>query len=286
MTKRVPSDFLAVIFCGGASVRMGPLATVQPKTLLPAYDERLLWRQIEQLRDAGCTPIVVSTTPRYELQIRQEIESRARSMGAESVSAVLGCAEQENGLLAGLRSIFQSKSAETVLLCLGDIFFRYNPFTSLQAHFEADYDCILAAPVIIPGELDRGGLILHRGDRVERVIEQPKGEVLDDALRWTGVALLNRRRALVGLDSFLATAPAGAPPGDFLDFQCRNGVVSRLVETPDFVNVNSPDDLLLASLYARLERETGQSSFSKELSRFARSFRHELASRSRDRSQT
>jgi len=265
---------------------MGPLAAIQPKTLLPAYDEPLLWRQIEQLRDAGCTPIVVSTTPRFELQIRQEAEFRSRSIGAESWLEVLGCKHQENGLLMGLRSIFESESAERVLLCLGDIFFRSNPFVPMRPHLEADYDCISAAPVTIPEERGRGGLILHRGDRVDRVIEEPKGETLDDALRWSGLALVNRQRALVGLESFLAIAPADAPPGDFLDFQCRNGVVSRLVESPDFVNVNSPDDLLLASLYARLEREAGQSSLSKELSRIARSFRHELASRSRRRSQT
>ena len=279
MTEQGPSQIVAVIFCGGAGVRMGPLARIQTKTLLPAFDKPLLWRLIEQLQITGFSRIVVSTTPRYELQIAQAVELHAQSR-AQPVPQVVGSIPQETGVLPGFQDFLDSTPTERALFCLGDIFFLSNPFASMRTHLAADYDCLAAVKPTVPQEVDQGGLILHDRERLLSVIEGSTVDVRQDPWRWSGLALVSRRRALVDIGAFLQQAPADSPPGELFEFQRRRGAPSRVVVCPDFVNINTPDHLLLASIYARMEALPESSSARMSLGRAADSLRRQLAGRS------
>ena len=270
-------DCTAAVFCGGVSLRMGPLAAVQPKTLLAAYNTPLLWRLIEQLQVAGLGDIVVSTTPRFEEALSQAIGSRARSNGSGSQPRLVCCTEQQNGVLAGFRNVLANSPTDKVLLCLGDIYFLSNPFLSIRAHLSADYDCLAAAAITVAPEVHQGGLILHDNGKIRSVIEPPVDSISGEALRWSGVALVERKRALVDIDAFLADSQPDSRPGDFFEFQRGRGVVVRVIACPDFVNVNSPDHLLLASIYAKLEARGDLDSRTATLSDAATELRLELA---------
>lgn len=275
-----PVQPTSAIFCGGASRRMGPLARGRPKTLLPAFDQPLLWRQIEQLREAGFEQIEVVTTPALARYIGESLDRLRRSVEIGDGTRVRVCGAQEHGVLWGVRAVLESASAERVLLSLGDIFFLSNPFISMRSHLTENYDCVSAAAFALELEIGRGGLVVQRNGSVQGLIEHPDDEIPEAPLRWSGVILVDRRSSLTDLETYLTSAEPDARPGDFVDFRCRKGVAARVVDCPDFVNVNTPDELLLASIYARMEAATGRSGLSRDLALAAASLRHEIAARS------
>ena len=271
------SDCPVAIFCGGEHVRLGRLARAQAKSLLVAHDTPLLWRLIDQLRAAGFGRIVAATTPRLERRISDSMDHYFRASPDEPAIEVVARVEQERGLLFGLERILAALSGDRFVLCLGDIFFLANPFPALRERVDAGVDCLVAAPPAIPEELALGGIVSTDDDRILAVIERPTSDLSGRSLRWSGLALSDRARALADLESYLLERTEGGPPGDFFEFQRRRGRDLRCVTGPDFVNVNSPDHLLLASLYARVEADPAPGDVRSSLQAAARALRTELA---------
>lgn len=271
------SDCPVAIFCGGEHVRLGRLAGAQAKSLLVAHDTPLLWRLLDQLRAAGFERIIAATTPRLERPISESVDHYSRASPDGVAIEVVARPEQERGLLFGLERILGTLSGDRFVLCLGDIFFLANPFPALREQVDAGADCLVAAPPAIPEELALGGIVSTDGDRILAVIERPTSDFSGRPLRWSGLALSDRTRALADLGSYLPERTDGGPPGDFFEFQRRRGSALRCVTGPDFVNVNSPDHLLLASLYARLEADLAPGDLAQSLEAAAEALRTELA---------
>ena len=277
----------AAIFCGGESLRLGRLGGAQAKTLLVAREMPLLWRLIDHLTAAGFSRIVAATTPRLEPQIAASVEDYVRTSSSETGIEVVSTPEQQRGLIFGMARLLETWTAERCLVCLGDMFFLGNPFPSFRRHLEAEYDCLGVAPATIDEERGLGGLIYEQGDEVLSIVERPAGTIPGTPLRWSGTALFSRGPALEAMEVFAADSGDDRPPGDFFDFQRQRGREVRCVWGPDFVNVNSPDQLLLASLYAGLEAdsagkdglEDGRGSLSKSLSDAAEALRRDIARR-------
>lgn len=267
------------IFCGGDNLRLGRLAGIQAKTLLMTHDTPLLWRLIDQLRSAGFPRIVASTTPQFERQIADSIDHYARSISSEVQLQVVASEAQQRGVVLGLRQVLETWSTERCLVCLGDIFFLKNPFLSFRMHVDADYDCLGVAPAVFDEELSLGGLVYHEEGKIRSIVERPISDVHGRPLRWTGIALSHRRQALADLEVFTSGLPVDSPLGDFFEFQRDRGRDLRCVTVPDFVNVNSPDHLLLASLYAKLEADSVPDLLSSRLAEAAKSLRHDLTLR-------
>jgi hypothetical protein len=135
------------------------------------------------------------------------------------------------------------------------------------------------AAITVEAELRKGGIVEQDNGKVYRIIERPMGTpaLTEQPARWSGVALIDRARALKDLETFLPNAPADSPPGDFFEFQRTRGLDFRCTAGPDFVNINSPDHLLLASLYARLEKRAAAGDLSTALAWSAASLRLFLA---------
>jgi NDP-sugar pyrophosphorylase family protein len=271
------SDCPVAIFCGGEHVRLGRLARAQAKSLLVAHDTPILWRLLDQLRAAGFERIVAATTPRLERPISESVDHYSRASPDRFAIEVVARAEQERGLLFGLERILATSTGDRYVLCLGDIFFLANPFPALRERVDAGADCLVAAPAAIPEELALGGIVSTDGDEILAVIERPTSDFSGRPLRWSGLALSDRARALSDLESYLPERTEGGPPGDFFEFQRRRGRDLRCVTGPDFVNVNSPDHLLLASLYARLEADPAPGDLATSLSAATKTLRTELA---------
>ncbi len=86
-------------------------------------------------------------------------------------------------------------------------------------------------------------------------------------------------------EAFLSIAPADSPVGDFFEFQRARARDIRCVWGPDFVNVNSSDHMLLASLMARLEKPFASDPPRTALAQSATSLRLHLANQPRGVSQ-
>jgi NDP-sugar pyrophosphorylase family protein len=272
-----PSECTAAIFCGGENLRLGRLSGIQAKTLLAAYDTPLIWRLIDQLRSAGFSTITVSTTPRFELEITEAISCYLRSTPNDQRIQVVASVAQEHGVLFGLRDVLDMGSARNFLFCLGDIFFLSNPFLSIRPHITSEYDCLGVAPLIVEEEVGLGGLVYQDQGRIHNVVERPGKICKGSPMRWSGTALVERSRALTDIDAFLLDSEADSPAGEFFEFQCARGNHLECVTGPDFVNVNSPDHLLLASLYAKLESVGSDEHLWANLAEAARSLRLDLA---------
>lgn len=279
MGDSIQKECPVAIFCGGDNLRLGRLAGAQAKTLLVTHDSPLLWRLIDQLRAAGFTQIVAATTPRLEFQIAGSIENYLQASPGEGQVDVIVSEEQRRGVVFGLHRLLQSSTAERWMICFGDIFFLANPFPALRMFADAEYDVLGVAPVTFDEELRLGGLVYCDGDRVLSVVERPQAAVEGRPLRWSGIALFDSSAALADLEDFVSESNDDPPPGDFFEFRRRRGRDLRCVSGPDFVNVNSPDQLLLASLYARLEADSAGPAVSGPLNEAARALRRDLARR-------
>ena len=279
----------AAIFCGGEHLRLGRLGGAQAKTLLVTRDIPLLWRLIDHLTAAGFSRIVAATTPRLERQIAGSVDDYLRTGRIDADIEVVATAEQQRGLIFGLARLLETWTAERCLICLGDMFFLGNPFPAFRPHVEANYDCLGVAPAKLEEDRRLGGLVYEEANRVRSIVERPVGEIVGTPLRWSGTALFARRPALEGMEDFAAASGDDRPPGDFFEFQRQRGRDMRCVLGPDFVNVNSPDQLLLASLYAGLEdvsagqggRQDGRGFLSSRLSEAAQALRRDIARRAR-----
>jgi molybdopterin-guanine dinucleotide biosynthesis protein A len=253
MTTRSLNETLAVIFCGGQQRRFGRLSGRHAKTLALAYDTPLLWRLCDQLQEGGLTRIVACTTPAFGGQIRDSLDQYAGSMANAAEIEVVVSEAQQRGVVHGLRDVLHALPADRCLSCLGDIFFASNPFPGALS--DDDGDAIGTASCRGDSDWRLGGLVHAVDGRVEAFIERPDARPTVPVRRWSGLVVSARRRAMTDLDVFIRQAPPDAPLGDFLEFQRARGCSFRVVDGPDFVNVNTPDDLLLASLRARLAAE-------------------------------
>jgi NDP-sugar pyrophosphorylase family protein len=278
------TDCTVLIFCGGEGLRMGRLGAHYAKTLLVAHDTPLLCRLLDQLYSAGFETIVASTTPRFERQITEAVQGYQAVRRSANVRAQVVVSEaQRRGVLVGLEELLDRFATTRCLICLGDIFFLANPFLRCRDQVRAEHDVLGVATVGVETELRQGGIVDQDAGKVYRVIERPTGTLAltGQPARWSGVALIDRVRAMKDLATFLPDAPADSPPGDFFEFQRAQGRDFRCIHGSDFVNVNSPDHLLLASLYARLEKSTAGSDISSALARSAESLRLFLAEQPR-----
>lgn len=276
------SDCPVAIFCGGDHVRLGRLAGAQAKALLVAHDTPLLWRLIDQLRAAGFQRVVAATTPRLERPISDALAAYRRDAPGLDLR-VAAIREQERGLLFGLRSLLAEWSSPRFGMCLADIYFRANPFPTLDPSALRDGVLLGAASPAVPAERSLGGILDVEGDRVRRVIERPTSSSPPAALRWSGVAFAPRAATLAALEEFLVGLTDAPAPGDFFEHLRARGTVVGAAVGPDFVNVNSPDQLLLASLYARLERDPSREPLGEILAEAARALRDDIARRSAER---
>jgi hypothetical protein len=84
-------------------------------------------------------------------------------------------------------------------------------------------------------------------------------------------------KAVEDLEVFLATAEADTPPGNFLEFQRARGRRLVCITGPDFVNINSAADLVLASLYAISRELPATSAVHAEVARSAVALRAYVA---------
>lgn len=268
-------DCIAAIFCGGASTRFGVLGRARAKTLLPVHDRPLLWRTIDQLRTANFTRIVAVTTPPLAAEI-QAAADRYDEVSSFEVGVSV-CEEQSRGMLFGLGALTRDACCDRLLVCLGDIFFLENPFPAFRDALARGDDCLGVTRLALAAEWRAGGLVFTQDNRVERICERPIEAPRGATQRWSGNALIHRARCAEDLGSFLAIAPDDTPPGDFFEFQRQSGLPFSIINGPDFVNINTPDHLVLASLYALLNSHPSPSGLSESIQKSAELLRHHLA---------
>jgi|YNPBryulayer2012_1023412.scaffolds.fasta_scaffold02362_1 dTDP-glucose pyrophosphorylase len=268
-----------IVLAGGQGKRMGRLGRFSAKAALSAYDQPLLLRLINQIHVAGFQRVMVSTDPVHFSQLKALISSyMERDAGTNSHSfdiQVFENSAHSNGALEALAEVLRHIKTSRCLMCLGDIFFRDNPFLRLVAEVNGIHTCLGVAQPVDPYELMQGGIVRCHDQEIVAVIERPQ-PAYGDELRWSGIALFGRELGS-DLEAFLEETPNDSPLGDLFEFYRKRGHLLRAILVPDFVNVNSPDHLLLASLYVAIESHHGATTLQKALVKAAKQLRSTLA---------
>lgn len=273
-------DCCVIILAGGKGERMGHRTHFFTKPTFLAYDRPILGRLIEQAYEAGLKNIYVSTSPIFFTQIKSfvsclKINSPSKK---ETKIRVFKNRAHTQGSLEALKNILELVRNPRCIMCLGDIFFLSNPFISLIPKLSGKNNYLGVAKSFNLQELTKGGIVHCKGGKIISIAEHPQ-EHNKKGLRWSGIALFNRKQ-VKDLKNFLLQFPSGSPEGDFFEFYRKRGNPVYAILGPDFVNVNTADELLLASLYAVKEAHKKETKLAKTLTELINIFRLNLLNNS------
>lgn len=267
-------DCTAIILAGGQGTRLGRLGQLTNKAMLIAYDRPLLIRHLDHLVEAGFDRIVVSTNPNHYPAIAGLVKEYRphRPVDIE----VLNNPAHFTGPIEALQVVVGLVSTRRCLMVLADEYVLDNGFTAFAEHIDEDDDYTAIAPVIDPRELKRGGYAHCSGGYVEAIIEKAEPEP-ENAFPSPGTTLFSTQDTLAAIEAFLQSVPPGASVGDFFNFRCQLGQRLQALMGPDFVNINTPNYLLLANLYGALEALSEQSDLYASLAATATALRSSIA---------
>lgn len=257
-------DCTVLVLAGGQGLRMGGLGQLMAKASMVAYDWPLLIRSLHQMREHGFSKILISTNtvfyPQLSALIASYVEGTARHQPhyqADDIRIIENLAHA-GGPLPALAEALKYVDTRRILLYLADEFQLANPFADFAAVLADDVDYLGCARPAYPRELLRGGLVYaHEDGAAYSIVEKPQPNPDATGLRWTGVALFSRD-LIDDLAQFFTQYPANLASGEIFEFRRLLGKPVRAIVGPDFLNVNSPDHLLLAGLYVAMEKHTDQ----------------------------
>jgi NDP-sugar pyrophosphorylase family protein len=267
-------DVTLLILAGGGSRRFGLLNTILPKSAMPIYDECTLARNVRQARAAGFKKIIVSTRASFRKPLCHILEAAELTVPDGSVTVVTN-RHHRNGALPALLHLLNNVEAPRVALCLSDIFFIEDAYRHLYDYSHSDDNCMGTAEPFDPNELSKGGIVIcDEEQRIQSVLEAP----IDgnrNGTRWSGLAVFGRD-VKSHLEAFVAGHGGASPIGDFFEDYRAQGNELRAFEVPDFINVNTPDDMFLASMYRAMELHDARDAFGDEFSSVTTRFRKRL----------
>jgi len=242
------SDFTLIILAGGDGARMKPASLITPKPLLTSCDEPLLVRQVRQANEAGIPQVLVSTNPKDYIPIKKAL--RIYKVKAE----VLKNEHHIEGSLPALSFAIEKTSTSKILMSFADIYFLSNPFFKFKY---TNRHSLGISKAFDKRELSLGGIIYMQAGSIEKIIEMPiKNNT--KGYRWNGLALFDKIDH-DDLKKFLGDNRLDSPEGDFFEYlRAEKKVNFSGIECSDFINVNRPDNLLVAAMYRLSEIKKGK----------------------------
>lgn len=278
----IMNECTAILLAGGIGSRMKQLGRYFCKASLVSYNQTLLLRMIDQLVIAGFRKMIVTTSDRFFPEIvrlvgiyRKEFEERYE--GDPVRIDVVNNPRHSIGSLEALHYILESVYTKQCLMCLSDIFYPENPFHEFRNKCVEQTDYFGVSPFFDPCELSMGGIVYCKETTIESILEAPLKDLSPEkAMRWSGLALFDPQEIREEFDEFLQCAPAASPEGDLFEFRRKRGRHIATVPTPDFINVNSEDHLLLVSLLAASKGLGNNPNVSDLTDRLAYELRHSI----------
>jgi NDP-sugar pyrophosphorylase family protein len=252
------------ILAGGEGTRMGIYGEYCPKPLMVAYNQSLLQRNLNFLALTGFKKAIISTRESFFKTIESHIFSIcSKDFSLHNIKAnVINNPQHKSGSLEALLWGLDFVSTKWVLMCFSDIFFLENPFIELASLCRGGKDILGISPITKPDQLTKGGIVYQKEGLVSAIYERPSMELkMENSFRWNGIALFETETGKIELKQFLETVNKPAlPEGDFFEFRRKSGRQIFCHRTSDFINVNSLDDLLVASIHAALEKKSRMTS--------------------------
>jgi NDP-sugar pyrophosphorylase family protein len=263
-----------LMLAGGQGTRFGLLNAILPKSAIPVYDESTLARNVRQARAAGFREIIVSTRASF-LKPVCELLAGPNPAGPGASIRVVANRYHRYGALPALLHLLNNLGAPRVALSLSDIFFMENAYRSLYEHSQLDDDYLAVADPFDPLELSKGGIVVCDAEqRIHSILETPiEGNA--EGVRWSGLTVFNCH-LVRHLKGFIAGGESDSPIGNFFEYYRAKGNELRAFRVSDFINVNTPDDMFLASMYRAMELQNANDTLGRGLSEVTSSVRKRL----------
>ncbi len=115
----------AMILAAGLGTRLRPYTLMRPKPLFPVLNHPLLLRHLDQVRQAGCAPIVVNA---------HHLAAQIAGLLVSEPDVVLQTEDEILGTGGGLRQALGRFGPEPILVVNGDIFHNIDPRWVLAGH--------------------------------------------------------------------------------------------------------------------------------------------------------
>jgi NDP-sugar pyrophosphorylase family protein len=239
----------ALILAGGQGSRLDPLGDYLPKCLATVYNRPLIDFQLRQLASVGVRDVYVAVSARHHAVIAESL----RLLDREQTLHLL-----EEEVPAGLAALFEAGARlpqKPFWLVLGDLYFGAQQFHTPQVNAESEailFTHSYKSPEQLAAETTN---VVVAGDRVVAVLDKPPVERVRGPLGWHATAIitpafLKRRAAIL---KWCAEHRPVAHVGDL--FQAALAQGARIDAQPGpagaWINVNTPDQLLKASMHAR-----------------------------------
>lgn len=256
------SDISLILLAGGEGTRMRQITIGVPKALLPIFDESLLQRHVVHASEAGIKQIIISTKPKW----RETFIKHLSVTNLISKVKVISNSDHEHGSLPALLSVLRGIEFKYLLMSFVDIFSFDNPYINFM-DVQKDSCVFGISDPFDEVQLSRGGIVFTKNNKVQSIRERPlKGN--HKGYRWNGVSYFPKKLK-TDLRLYLVDNPKDSPEGDFFEFWRSMGGKITYKKCSDFINVNTPEDLLLASLYncALKSRSTTQLKVAEKLRR-------------------
>ena len=267
------TDCTAVILAGGQGSRLKRLGRFVSKASLIAYDQPLVLRHLDHLIEAGIKQIIVSTNalhyPLIDLMLNNYRDSIAREGIHDAAIRLLNNPMHTVGPTEALLYATRQVHTRRTLIVLVDEFIRGNSFPRYVAHMNDSDDYGGIAELVDPLETKRGGYVTVVDGCIISYTEQ--AGILDaQGSPSTGNTLVTTVELIDDCQRFIAAVPRAGSIGDFFDYRVQMlGRVVRAITEPDFININTPDYLLLANLYAAMEHHAPDSAIYSSLESLA-----------------
>ncbi|MBC7263655.1 MAG: NTP transferase domain-containing protein [Chloroflexi bacterium] len=264
----------AVILAQGEGTKIWPFNSTRPKAAIPIGGKELLRHQIESLRRAGVSRILIVANSRFAPRLRH----LASGVGSQPLGAV-GIREADippvaeakidvlvldppRGTAPALQRALESLEDRYILALYGDVLLDPATLPNLLAAHRESPETSLA--LVVP--LDQlEDLTIHlavrvKDSQVEEVIAHPRHSVTH---RLAGAFAFDRQQVLPYLQAHPGYVPSipsgGMPPQDEADLaqtlqmMVEDGLTVRTVEPAAFaLDIDRPWDILIAN-YVWLE---------------------------------
>lgn len=230
-----------IILAGGKSTRLGAIGELIPKSLLPIYETSLLEKQIEEAFAAGIERVIISTHPVFESIITKLIKHK--NYGVIIISNALHAYSSFAALAYVIREMCLS---ESIFVSLADIYFLSNPFSNIIA-MNKNKTCLFLVEPFHKNELMRGGIAFVEEEKITKIVSEPIPDN-NQGLRWSGLCSVTSEHQKLLFDYTNGRTDEFSPE-DFFSSLLDKGEEVLWYRTTDFINNNTPKEILLSSLY-------------------------------------
>lgn len=272
MSIRPNENCTVIVLAGGQGMRMGSVGRLNSKASLVVYNQVLLLRLIEQITHSEFEKVIISTNHKHYDEIIKLVDE---TNGAKTTIKVIANDDHEKSALHAFKKAIVGCEDGCFLLVLADIYFFDNPFVYFSENLEPHKILMGVAVPDEPKELSMGGVVQIKDNEITLIKEKPS-KAKGTELRWSGLTLLSKD-TILELENFLSSYTVDTRIGDFFEYCRQKGYLVSPVIIPDFININSPEYLLLASMCNYLEKLPSQDRLRKLLETSIAEMRNHLA---------